>query len=259
MAKVVIFDIGGVLASDGYNEVIYRLFGNDIIPADKYSKIMKSGNDAWKIYKYGAINEQQFWQSVIDPNFSIIMEYLDCLHGFPKENLHDEAIVKSNLMKYLSKYLRDHLTLFRNTLDLIESIFEDISKYPTLEAIGILSNHSKEWSHFIYHDLEGGELAKLFEKNLVKKGTHCEDLIVWSCDVNHAKPEKEIYEILLERIRKHVNSDIHPSQVCFIDDKDRNIEAAQQLGITTIHFDASLPEQFDFAIFKKKLEDFLRQ
>ncbi len=44
------------------------------------------------------------------------------------------------------------------------------------------------------------------------------------------KPAPEIYNLILA---KH---DLEPSQTLFIDDNERNIEAANELGILTIHF-----------------------
>ena len=44
------------------------------------------------------------------------------------------------------------------------------------------------------------------------------------------KPEPEIYHHLLEKIA------LPPEQCVFIDDSERNIEAARQLGIKSVHF-----------------------
>lgn len=61
-----------------------------------------------------------------------------------------------------------------------------------------------------------------------------EDYII-SGDVGVTKPHESIYKILLERIGK-------PAGECiFIDDSKENIEAAQKLGIRTIHYQS--PEQ----------------
>ncbi|MBD1261751.1 HAD family phosphatase [Maribacter polysiphoniae] len=54
--------------------------------------------------------------------------------------------------------------------------------------------------------------------------------IVVSGDENTRKPHKEIYEITLDRYR------ITPEKAVFIDDNIDNVEAANQMGITGIHF-----------------------
>ena len=49
------------------------------------------------------------------------------------------------------------------------------------------------------------------------------------------KPFKEIYNIILSRFN------LHPSSTLFIDDNIRNIHAAKEMGIITVHFQS--PEQ----------------
>lgn len=60
------------------------------------------------------------------------------------------------------------------------------------------------------------------------------DEIVISGQEKMAKPNAEIYELLLSRINRHAE------QCLFIDDSEQNILAANQLGFQTIHF--SSPE-----------------
>ena len=61
------------------------------------------------------------------------------------------------------------------------------------------------------------------------------DDMVISGEVGHIKPDPEIFQILLEKIRR-------PAQEClFIDDSLSNINQAQKMGFATIHFQS--PEQ----------------
>lgn len=63
---------------------------------------------------------------------------------------------------------------------------------------------------------------------------HLFDGVVISCRVNKVKPEREIYEHLLEE------HSLEASDTVFIDDTKENLDAASQLGIQTIGFiDAS--------------------
>jgi 2-haloacid dehalogenase len=58
------------------------------------------------------------------------------------------------------------------------------------------------------------------------------DDMVISGEVRHVKPEPEIFEILLEKIGR-------PAQDCLlIDDSLPNIEQANKMGFTTIHFES---------------------
>ncbi|MFA6940538.1 MAG: HAD family phosphatase [Clostridiaceae bacterium] len=56
------------------------------------------------------------------------------------------------------------------------------------------------------------------------------DGMVISCRVKLLKPEKEIYELLLNKYS------LEPEECVFIDDFDKNIEAARELGIHGICF-----------------------
>lgn len=65
------------------------------------------------------------------------------------------------------------------------------------------------------------------------------DEIVLSGAERCAKPDRRIFEILLQRLG------IPASDCIFIDDSEKNILAAQSLGIRTVHFQsaAALPDQ----------------
>ena len=56
---------------------------------------------------------------------------------------------------------------------------------------------------------------------------------VYSFDVGFRKPEKEIYEIAMQR------ANTKPQECLFIDDLLENIQAAKQIGIEGIHFRSS--------------------
>ena len=54
--------------------------------------------------------------------------------------------------------------------------------------------------------------------------------VVFSCDVNLVKPDRAIFEYVLNRYA------LSPQETIFIDDTEVNIRAAAQLGFKTIHF-----------------------
>lgn len=62
------------------------------------------------------------------------------------------------------------------------------------------------------------------------------DAIVDSSDVGMRKPDPRIYEITLEKIESA------PEETVFIDDTFENVEAAEALGMTGIHFGENVPE-----------------
>ena len=54
------------------------------------------------------------------------------------------------------------------------------------------------------------------------------DQLIASCKVGYAKPDKEIYSLALERLGATAERSI------FIDDKQRNLDPADEMGFTTI-------------------------
>ena len=56
------------------------------------------------------------------------------------------------------------------------------------------------------------------------------DVLIWSFQHRMAKPELEIYELLLEKLGTA------PEETLFLDDKIENIEAARHLGILGLQF-----------------------
>jgi len=73
------------------------------------------------------------------------------------------------------------------------------------------------------------------------------DVLVFSCKEGFRKPEKEIYEITLNRLNTQ------PGETLFIDDRIENIRGAESLGIQTILFkdDEQLREKL--ALFSIKI------
>jgi putative hydrolase of the HAD superfamily len=56
------------------------------------------------------------------------------------------------------------------------------------------------------------------------------DLMVFDGEEGVAKPDARIYQLTFTRL------DVQPDEVVFVDDKERNVVAAQQLGMHTVHF-----------------------
>jgi putative hydrolase of the HAD superfamily len=67
------------------------------------------------------------------------------------------------------------------------------------------------------------------------------EVIVDSAFVGLRKPEREIYELTLERL----GGGLQPSDCLFVDDVEVNVDAARQLGMRAVHFrdnDQAIPE-----------------
>lgn len=94
--------------------------------------------------------------------------------------------------------------------DLVDFIHSLIPRY----KIGIISN---AWSQI--------------EEALVEWGINdAFEVVVGSGDVGIMKPEPRIFQIALERLG------VEPSEAVFVDDFIQNVQGAQALGITAIHF-----------------------
>ena len=85
----------------------------------------------------------------------------------------------------------------------------------------VLSNMSKDYIEFLRE-------MPVFQ--------HFEGEIV-SCEVGLIKPERGIYNLLLDRYN------LVPEQTLFIDDRKPNVDAAAEVGINPFHFDRNDPEK----------------
>lgn len=96
---------------------------------------------------------------------------------------------------------------------------------PELKMAGyrviVLSNMSKEYIDF----LRKKPVYRHFDEEII------------SCEVGLVKPEREIYELLLTRYG------LRPDETIFIDDRQENVDAAAELGITPFLFDRRNPEK----------------
>lgn len=60
------------------------------------------------------------------------------------------------------------------------------------------------------------------------------DVVIFSAEVRLAKPDPRIYQLMLEKLG------VQAPDTIFIDDFQKNIDAAQALGIHGVHFENSL-------------------
>ncbi|KAL1500506.1 hypothetical protein AB1Y20_013163 [Prymnesium parvum] len=94
--------------------------------------------------------------------------------------------------------------------------------------VGVLSNHVVSPPWFQACDAAAG---------LYELASH-PSLVVVSQEVRAAKPEPRIYEVFLERLRA-VAPGVQPAELLFVDDKEKNVRAARQMGWNALCFDAT--------------------
>lgn len=106
----------------------------------------------------------------------------------------------------------------------------------------LLSQLKKQYNLYILSNFHKDSFEELNKRHQFFKNF---DGHVVSCYYHQLKPEKEIYDTIIEKFS------LNPEETVFIDDSYPNIEMAQKMGINGIH----LP---DYNELEKKLENFLK-
>lgn len=97
-------------------------------------------------------------------------------------------------------------------------------------SLGLLTNHTKEWFEYFGNTCSGKRIHGMF------------DVVINSARLGVKKPDKRIYQIALERL------ELFPDETIFIDDKEKNVKAARELGIDSIIFLSPTQLRKDLAI-----------
>ncbi len=106
----------------------------------------------------------------------------------------------------LKNKVRAELRPIRKNVEIIPQL---VGRY----HLAILSNHAKEWSQFMTKQFD---FFRYF------------DHVIFSCDVGLRKPDPRIYRLALSRLSSG------PSESLFVDDKKRNTDGAEGIGMTTV-------------------------
>jgi putative hydrolase of the HAD superfamily len=104
----------------------------------------------------------------------------------------------------------------------LHPIADNVKLIPRLKdeyKLAILSNHTKEWSLFMMREFD---FFKHFHQ------------IIFSCDVGLRKPDPRIYRLALEKL------DSEPGECLFVDDKKRNTDGAEEIGMKSITLEETL-------------------
>lgn len=102
-----------------------------------------------------------------------------------------------------------HISVDQEALDLAKSLGQREFR------LAILANEAKEWMQL---KREKGDLDSIFEK------------VYGSADIGLAKPDKRAYEFVLREMG------LHGEEVVFIDNLERNLPPAMELGMRCIFF-----------------------
>ncbi|KAL0484845.1 gph [Acrasis kona] len=221
--KFVVFDVGNVLAGDFYISFLEDIIRDQLLVevanmnTDQRDKAMEEITEAARLamneFKLGEVDEDTFFQMVIDGSRSL--HYV----------LNHAGLDNIKAIKHFKEVIRrDHFKLYKDVIKVAQEI-----KSQGKCKLGILSNHVKEWF---------SEVLAL-DNNYIRKVFDDDKAIVISCDpdVKAFKPNANVYEKLIDRLRS-IDSNLIPEQILFIDDKQRNVNAAKKVGINSFVFDA---------------------
>ncbi|RJQ15894.1 HAD family phosphatase [Candidatus Woesearchaeota archaeon] len=104
---------------------------------------------------------------------------------------------------------------FMNGFKFKEDVFTLAKKLKRKYKLGLLSNHIEDWLEEL---IQSHHLGKTFE------------VIVTSYKSKIAKPELEIFKEIVEKLH------VKPSECVYIDDREKNIPPAKELGMKPILF-----------------------
>ncbi len=126
--------------------------------------------------------------------------------------------VAANLAAYRGVEVEYAASMIREAISRQETIAPTGALIADLKAAGyklyVLSNMSREFIDFLRQQ----PVYRHFDGEVI------------SCEEGVAKPQPEIYDLLLQRFN------LNPTETLFIDDRKENVEAAAAKGISTVHF-----------------------
>jgi len=152
---------------------------------------------------------------------------------FPAQNLEkiyytkehsDFELGKINSKELIAIFLRQnnlcltvqgYAQLFKDSIEPIEGMREVVEALKPNFRLATLINEGTEWAE---HKFNALGYKHLFEKNII------------SGDLGVAKPDEVYYQKALQTLNTE------PSQCLFIDDQEKNVHGAEQLGIKSILF-----------------------
>ncbi len=115
------------------------------------------------------------------------------------------------------------------------------SEQPNFELFTYIKQLHEHYKTAILSNVNRGVLERKVDEQLLKD---CFDEIIVSAEVGYVKPQNEMYEYALEKLG------VEPHECIFIDDIERNVDAANNLGLRGILYK-------DFESFKIEIEKLL--
>lgn len=217
--STVVFDVGGVLASDGLPSTgIDEIFGAVFGPGgyDK-AKVDAAGKPLWMQVKVGAINSDMF--------YSKLLQNSD-LDTAKATAVHEQHI------KYMARWGDDGRS--KRIAELLERIQH--SGY----RLGVISNHVTSWLQAMFVQLG---YTPLFYPAAAGAATAKRPIVVVSDAAKSGKPEPEVYTSFLTALKQATGQedaeDAAVAATCvFLDNKQKNVDAAERAGFHGVLYEA---------------------
>ena len=106
---------------------------------------------------------------------------------------------------------------------------------PILPMHNLAKELAKKYDVGLFTNLYEGYLEEMIKQRMVPSLDY--KAIIKSCDVGYIKPEEEIYAIAEEK------SGVNPKEILFIDDQEKNVNAALDREWKSVLFDLSKVEE----------------
>lgn len=173
---------------------------------DMYGVIIEESKGNFIPYTYEHFNETEYERLTIQ--FKQEQLFTKAGNGEISSDTFLSLLGYEDTQYHMENYLKNYLSLDSAFIPFAEKFYKSVD-------FVLLSNDVSEWSAFItdYYKLD-----KYFKAKIV------------SGDVKCRKPDKQIFELTLERIGKK------PSECIFVDNSAANLNVSNELGIRPVLF-----------------------
>lgn len=220
--STVVFDVGGVLASDGLPSTgIDEIFGA-VFGAGGYdkAKVDAAGKPLWMQVKVGAITSDTFYKELLQNSD---------LDAAKATAIHEQHI------QYMARWGNDGRS--KSIAELLERIQQ--SGY----RLGVISNHVTSWLQEMFAKLG---YSPIFYPPAATAATAATTppVVIVSDAAKSGKPERAVFTSFLQALKQATGQedaeDAAVAASCvFVDNKQKNIEAAEAAGFHGVLYAAA--------------------
>jgi HAD superfamily hydrolase (TIGR01509 family) len=167
--------------------------------------------DVFSRNKFYSINGKEFSAKELESIF-----YIPEYRKFSIGEIEEKELISIFLKKNnIPLSIEDYIKIFKKGIEAIEGMNEILKFLSEKFILVTLINEGSEWANY---KLDVSNFRKFFKTNII------------SGDIKLRKPDFEFYKKALETINAN------PEECLFIDDQEKNCEAAIKLGIKSIVF-----------------------